>query len=149
MSPITLLPQNMWMSRSPLPGGRPPSLSGLGSGLAYFVDQDGNRIDSIECGQPYDFRVDGFSQVHLKQTKDGVLQFDGTIDVPMGYYTSSCWSDPGQYHGEVYDPFLGTLISEFDFTVTGSALTAFGGSTGLLIGGAALLFLLMMRKKGS
>ena len=144
----TLIPQNSWMSRSPMPSGRPPSLSGMGSGLGYFVDQNGNRIDSIECGQPFDFRIDGFSRVYLRQTKDGELQYDGMIDVPTGYYDASCWSDPGVYHGEVFDPFLGILLAEYDFTITGSPVSAIpGGSTGLMIAGVAAVLLFMRRKK--
>jgi hypothetical protein len=146
--PGRLLPQNTWMARSPLPSGLPPSLSGMGSGLAYFVDQDGNRIDTIECGQPFDFRVEGFSQVYLRQTKDGQLQYDGMLNVPMGYYTSSCFSDPGLYHGEVYDPYVGVLLATYDFTVTGSPVSVIpGGSTGLMIGAAAILLLWMGRRR--
>lgn len=145
----SLIPQNTWMSRSPLPSGRPPSLSGLGNGLAYFVDQNGTRIDSIECGQPFDFRVDGFTRVYLRQTKDGELQYDAMIDVPTGYYDASCWSDPGIYHGEVYDPFLGVLLSEYTFEITGSAVSGIpGGTTGLMVAGVAALLFFMRKKKG-
>lgn len=135
------LNESTWMSRSP------------GLGLAQtagpvFRDASGAEISSIKCGEAYSFEVSGYSQVILQLIKDGVVTFNQLFDVPMPLYTTVCATDPGHYDVIVTDPVTGQEIGRTVFDILpGGFLSGLSTNT-LLIGGAAVVFLMFRKKRG-
>lgn len=91
-----------WLSRSSGLGQYAGTWASAPPGTAMFLDKGGvNRTDFI-CGEYYRYVVKDYSHVWLTQYKDGGLQYDGPYSVPAAY-TTVCATDPGVYHGEVYE----------------------------------------------
>jgi hypothetical protein len=122
-----------------------------------FRDLNGNVISTIPCGEPYVFDVPGFSVVNLALSKADANGnfvtpvFNGSYNVPMSPYTSSCVTDPGIYLATANDANTGAYLGNATLTITpgGATSTIMAGlSTTELAIGAGILLFLFTRKKG-
>jgi len=157
-----------WISSSRGLGQYAGTWAAAPSGMAMFLDRGGvNRRDFI-CGEYFRFVVKDYLHVWFTQYKDGGLQYDGPLDVPSAY-TSVCGTDPGVYHGTVYEltPMgaKGRFLSESLATIylpednpglvellagggAGGGSSLFGLDTNtLMLAGAGVLALMLFSKK--
>lgn len=136
------LNESTWMSRS-------PGMRGLAQGAGpIFRDAAGAEIASVECGQAYTMEVPGYTQVQLQLIKDGLVTFNSAFDVPMPLYSTVCATDVGHYEVIAIDMATGEEIGRTVFDILPSS-SVFGGiSNTMLIGGAALAFLVLRKKRG-
>lgn len=153
------LNEMMQPSRSPAPvrGVGLDNLAGLGQAATVaFTDASGNPTTTVEVGNPYGFIVSGYTSVWLIMSKNGQQIFNSQLAVPMALHMSQ-QSEIGQWQATAYDlntgATLGTasinIVAAGTSTGTGGASAFFANltPTQMLIGGAAILFLLT-RKRG-